>query len=469
MKKKITYFLVCLLIAGLCLSVFVGAQKNPADSISLPAALISGHTYDLQQKDLKLSVNGQSCEASFQAEGTQAVLSYADGEGNEVASYTLPVVDTNNAADHCAYFYDKTGAITKTENENDIALSFSKDSEIAFISKLNAQDVAMYVSFAEDKTNFTKLHLTLTDAADATVKLTFTVDLQEQTVSQGKTTEELDKLGQSLQLRYKNSARKIMLGTDKTLFLCEKDDSGEAFSGFSGGVYLTVSFEGVTAPSTLHMTRVGNQPLGHKDSTTADMTEPTISFTTAVASSMKMGDTFQIPTYEAYDAYSPIAESSLTVEAPDGTAYTESFTISQYGQYKMTVKVKDAAGNQMKTVKMIFVSDDVLPQLTVSAMETTSYKVGDKVTIPTYTASDNLDKYFVDVILFMPNGEIRLLTHDATGEITYSLTDTGLYAASFISDNTSFKAEQTGKHIIRYVAYDDQYNRVVQELTFTVE
>lgn len=469
MKKKIACFLVCLLISSLCLSVFVGAQKNPADSISLPAALISGHTYDLRQMDLKLAVNGQSCEASFTAEGPQAVLSYTDGEGNEVASYTLPVVDTKNAADHCAYFYDRTGTITKAENENNIALSFSKDGEIAWLSQLNAQDLAMYVSFAEGKTNFEKLHLTLTDAADATVKLTFTVDMQEQTVSQGRTTEKLEKLGESLQLRYKDGARKIMLGTDTTLFTCEKDESGAEFSGFNGGAYLTVGVEGVTGASELYVTRVGNQPLGHKDSTTADMTEPTMRFTTPVPSSMKMGDTFQLPAYEAYDVYSTIAESSLTVEAPDGTVHTESFTVSQYGQYKMTVKVQDSCGNQMKSVKMIYVNDDVTPQLTVSAMEKASYKTADKVTVPTYTVSDNLNKYFVDVILFLPNGEIRLLTHDESGEITYSLTDTGLYAASFISDNSSFKAEQTGKHTIRYVAYDDQYNRVVQELTFTVE
>lgn len=91
------------------------------------------------------------------------------------------------------------------------------------------------------------------------------------------------------------------------------------------------------------------------------------------------------------------------------------------------------------------------------------------MTIPTYTVSDNLNSCFVDVILLLPNAEIRLLTHDDNGQIVYSLTNEALYNSSFINSETSFKTEQVGSYILRFVAYDDQYNRCVQELTFTVE
>ncbi len=467
MKKRIAFSLACLLVFSLCF--MVGAQKDVESSISLPAALVKGHSYDLQIADAKLTVNGESCDGSFVAEGTQAVIAYTDGEGSAIASYTLPVIDTNNSADHCAYFYDPAGAVSKAENENNIALSFSKDCQVSFLTKLNPEDLAMYFALVEGSADFEAVSFTLTDAGNAAVSLTFTVDTAAKTVSQGKQKAELEKLYDIVQLRYKDASQKLMLGNDKTLFSCEKDDSGQAFQGFSGGVYLNIEFSGVKGASTLNMTRLGNHPLGHKNSTSPDMTEPALVFTSGLSSTMYMDDVFEIPAYEVYDVLSAITESAVTVEAPDGTVYTEAFTISQYGKYKLTATAKDACGNQAKVVKMIFVNDDVAPELTVSPMESTTYKVGDKVKIPAYTVSDNLEQYNVDVILFMPNAEIRLLTHEETGEITYCLTDSSLYNSSFIGDNTAFRAERTGKYTIRYVAYDDQYNRVVQELSFTVQ
>lgn len=469
MKKKFSLLLACLLMFSFCLPSMVRAEKDVENTISLPAALIKGHTYDLQIADGKLNVNGESCESTFVAEGTQAVIAYTDAEGNAIASYTLPVIDSKDSADHCAYFYDPSGAVAKVENENDITLSFSKDCTVSFLSKLNPEDLAMYFAVVEEKGNFDEVRFTLTDAEDASRSLTFTVNMAAQTVYLGNDKAQLEDLYDVVQLRYKNASKRLMLGNDKTLFSCQKDDGNDDFTGFSAGVYLTVQVEGVKGASALRLTRLGNHPLGHKDSSSPDMTEPTLKFISPVPSTMYMNDVFEFPSYEVYDVYSPVVESSVTVEAPDGTVYTEAFTVSQYGKYKLTSTAKDGCGNQSKSVKMIFVNDDIAPEMTVSAMEKTSYKVGDKVKIPAYTVSDNLGAYNVDVILFLPNAEIRLLTHDATGEITYCLTDSALYNAGFIADNSSFKAEQTGKYTIRYVAYDDQYNRVVQELTFHVQ
>ena len=470
MKKSVFQrLLICLLVISMCLPILVGAEKEAASSISLPAALIQGHSYDLQIPDGSLSVNGEGCNGTFVAEGSAAQLVYTDKSGNEIAQYTLPVVDTKGSADHCAYFYNLSGAATKTENENNIALSFSKDSTVAFLTKLDSQDLAMYFSIAEDKMNFETVKFTLTSAKDALVKLTFTVNTADKTVSQGKQSAQLEDINDIVQLRYKDVAQKLMLGNDTLLFTCDKDDNGQDFSGFGAGVYLTIEFTGVSGAGLVNMTRVGNHPLGHKNSTSPDMTEPSLALVGDVPSSLAMGEEFVFPAYEAYDVLSQVTESSVKVEAPDGTVYTESFTINQYGKYKLTTVAKDSCGNQAKSVRMIYVNDDIAPELTVSAMEKTSYKKGDKVKIPTYTVSDNLGVYNVDVILFLPNSEIRLLTNDASGNVTYCLTNASLYNASFIADNTSFVAEQKGQYTLRFVAYDDQYNRVVQELNFEVK
>lgn len=476
MKKRISLILACLIVLSLSATVIADNARSTAElaeSVSLPAALVKGDTYTLSVPEtdsgaLNVTVNGQSYSGSFVAEGNEAVIAYTTADGGEVGTYTLPVIDTQESADQAAYFYDPSGTVSGTKNENDLTLSFSKDAQTSFIKKLSSEDLGIYLSMDEAAANYEKLSIKLTDGEDATVSLTFVLDMAAKTVSLGNVTAQLEEWGDALKLRYKNGSGKLMLD-DADLIACENDDSGNAFHGFSGGVYLTLGFEGVSGKSSVRLTRVGNQALGHKNSTTPDMAEPVLALTSALYTTQYMGEEFDIPTYEIYDVLSQVVESSVSVEAPDGQVYNEAFTISQYGKYKVTFIAKDSYGNTMKSVKMIFVNDDIAPELTVSAMEKTSCKLGDAVPVPAYTVSDNLDAAVVDVILILPDYQIRVLTHDEAGEITYCLTDTTMYSQSFCKDNTSFIAEQSGTYTIRYVAYDDQYNRSVQELTFTVE
>ena len=108
------------------------------------------------------------------------------------------------------------------------------------------------------------------------------------------------------------------------------------------------------------------------------------------------------------------------------------------------------------------------PELTVSPMAKTEYKLGAEISIPSYTVTDNQNSTKVDVILLLPNSERAFLLHDDNGNVTSYICNKDIYPASFgVSDN-SFHAEQTGNYILRFVAYDDMYNRTVVELPFTV-
>ena len=462
MKKRISFAIVCLLALSLCFMA-VGADKNAADSISLPAALVKGHSYSLQFSDLSLTVNGQAVTESFVADGTEVTLVYTDGSGAVAGTYTLPVIDTNNSADHCAYFYDPSGKVTVTENKDDIALSFSKDAEISFVNLLSSAEFAL--QFSEQTTNFEIVNIKLTDETNKNVSLTMKIYVADKTVQVGG---ERVSLGDNLRLKYKNISRSVTSYEDKALLSCITDDNGQPFEGFSGGVYLTIGFENVTGSSTICVNRLNNQAMGHKDSTDADFSEPQIMVLSELTSRQNMGEAFVIPTIAAYDVFSDITETSVVVEAPDGTTYTEPFTITQYGRYKLTLTAKDSCGNKGKLNKVVFVNDGEVPTLTVEALSQTAYKLGDTVTIPSYTATDNMESRRVDVILIMPNAEVHLLTSDQDGEITYALTDATLYNNSFRVDNSSFRTEQKGTYTLRYVVTDEQYNRTVQELTFTV-
>ena len=462
MKKKISVILVCLLMASLCLTA-VGAQKDVQSIISLPKALVKGHSYQLQFPEISLTVNGQAVKENFVAEGTEATLVYTDNTGTQIGTYTLPVVDTNGSLNHCAYFYDETGKVTVKENKDDISLSFSEDAEISFINLLSADEFA--IQFSEQTTNYEAITLKLTDEKDKNVSLTFVIDVASKTVSVNG---QEAPLGDNLRLKYRNISGIVMNYDDQELIACTTDDNGQPFIGFTSGAYLTIGFQNVTGSSTICINRLNNQAMGHKDGSDADFAEPQICIVSALGSKQNMGEMFVFPEIAAYDVFSDVTETTVTVEAPDGTEHTEPFTISQYGRYKMLITAKDSCGNKVKVNKVVFVNDDIAPTLTVNALSKTTYMLGETVTIPSYTATDNMESRRVDVILILPNAEVHLLTSDLNGEITYALTDATLYNSTFRVDNTSFRAEQKGTYILRYVVNDEQYNRAVQELTFTV-
>lgn len=473
MKKILSLILVCAMLAGVSLAVTADKDANLiAQSISLPPALLLGHSYQfsapsIDGESVTVSVNGQPHTESYVAEGKQAVIVYTDGAGQTLASYTLPVIDTKNSTDQCAYFCVEDGKVNFLQNENDITLSFRNNARVTFANSLNADSFALRMEMPEGKTNYGALLVTLTDATDARISVTLRLDMEKAAAACSGQSGAID-LDGSLQLSYKNQSQTFFEGDTK---LCQatQNNLGEAFAGFSGPVYMSLSFEGVKGSSALALTRLCNQPLGHKNNGSPDITEPAIVVTSDLPSTLYMGDAFQLPEFVCYDVLSPLGKTSVTVELPDGSTADSDFTISQYGRYKVVFRAEDSQGNVVKSNRQFFVNDDVAPELTVSSLEKTEYALGDAVTVPGYTVSDNLDSCFVDVIALLPNGEIRVLTHDDNGQITYCLTNVALYNSSFICDESSFYVQQKGCYTLRYVAYDDQYNRSVHELTFTVK
>lgn len=467
MKKILALLLTCILVLGLSVGMFVSADKNTLVDMDLPAALISGHSYLLQYGGATLKVNGTPCEGSFVAEGASVALEYTDAEGNPLTSCTIPVVDTQNATLRSLYFMGAEGDVTVSENRDDVAISFQSDAQVDFINMLSGESFSINMLAPEESTNYGALSVKLTDAADLRNSLTFRVDMQNGTVSLGENSAQLPQKT-DIRLVYSNTEKRLTDSDSNFLLTCDTADNGEAFTGFSGGIYMSLSFQDVNGSSTLCVSRLNNQAWGHKDGDSTDYSAPMIDLTGALKTRQNMGEQFAIPGFTAYDVLGAVRNLKYEVELPDGTVTSETFTISQYGKYTITYSAEDGYGNKAKSKKIVYVNDDIAPQLQVSALEKTAYTLGETVKIPTYTVSDNLGSTRVDVILFLPNYEIRLLTSDQNGEITYALTDGYLYSDTFRNDATSFKTEQTGTYVLRFVANDDQYNRTVQELSFTV-
>lgn len=476
MKKKLAILLACALLLATMAGTALSAAAADSSEASLPPVLIRGFTYALPQLEGQSAyVNGAESGASFVAEGTQAVIEYKSSEtAAPAATYTIPVVDTQDAADHCAYFYSADG-VAAEETADYIALSCSTDSETVFANALNANAFAVNMEFSAEASEYRVLELTLTDASDRNVSLTVQIDPNENTLSLGEQTTEFS--GSMLLLKYTNLDCTLQdASTGEAIFAFTTDDTGEPFTGFTGGVYMTLRFCDVSGNAAVYLKRLVNQPLGHRDEHIADQAEPTIALSQALDSKLTKGTTLELPAANCYDVFSEVVRSTVTVTSPAGTElYSGDYAgytpceITEDGKYTVVYRAEDSRGNAAELSRTLTVNDDAAPVLNVSELSKTAYRLGDTVELPAYTVGDGLENYTVDTILILPNCELRLLAHDVSGAVTYYTRNTNLYLSSFGVSDTSFRTEQTGRYTLRFVAYDELYNRTVVELPFVVE
>ena len=462
----------------------------------LPRVLIKGHTYSLPSYqgfetvngsphylNSSIFINGEPLNDGKFVAGDNCNVSYrASGEtGASQYNVTIPVIDGNDATDQAAYFY---GDFEAFENEFDVELSTSSDASSVFAGVL-AYDRPC-VSFAKDPllNNYETLSFRFSQADNPSISLTFKVrflgDLAY--VSMGNSTKEYPlgfetREGRDVYSLYFDNAGCFLTDINyKNIAKVYKDDFGNPFTGFSGGLYLDISLTGVSGASKVKILTISNQDLGHRGFY-LDSSSPIMIFDNKFVNEQNYNDMAYIPTVSIFDVLGE-ATANLVAKAPDGSfklknvdpTEPQSFKLDAFGSYILTFSVTDSAGNFVSYPRKIAVYDTVAPSLNVNNNLKDSYKINSEITIPSYSVSDNLGQYTVDVFLLLPNDEERLLTRDINGNVTSYLTgDSPLYNPSFKVNANTFRAEQYGTYRLRYVAYDDAFNKVVVEITFTVK
>ena len=132
--------------------------------------------------------------------------------------------------------------------------------------------------------------------------------------------------------------------------------------------------------------------------------------------------------------------------------------------------IVDTNGNYMSLPYMILVSDETAPTLTVDNNLKSTYGVGEGIKIPTYSATDNGSNCYIQVMVILPDSEMRLLHYVDNGTVKSLLDkEDNTYDAPFKADENTFITEKKGRYILRFLAYDEYYNYTVQEITFYVK
>ncbi len=462
--------------------------------------LIKGFTYELAQPfvvetvegalvDLACEtyVNGTLVNGSFTASGDVAEIKYVATGATGISEWSVnvPVVDTEAGKYQSKYFYVENN-VTVVDEKEYVAFSFAEDSAIEFVKELYSKGFSLTMSYDVEKMNFSKMSIILTDAQDKTLSVTaaFTYDAMANAWY-------LQMNGKGSKIAFVTSKNTMTFsrsedglkildssGTDVTQV--KEYDNGEAFKGFSNTVYVRIEFADVQGDSAWHINQICNQTLGYRKSSidkAKDEIKPVILLDGDFMIRQKLGTVANIPTATACDVLGQITEFTIRVEKADGTVLVNgdatqrvSLTLSEAGSYMVTYFAKDSNGNSVTLPYVMIVNDETAPTITVQNTLKQTYKVGDHVTIPTYSATDNGDHCYIQVELILPNNEVRLLHYNVDGEITSLLTsDNTLYNKSFKVDENTFVLEEKGLYVLRFFAYDEYYNYVAKEIRFNVE
>lgn len=237
----------------------------------------------------------------------------------------------------------------------------------------------------------------------------------------------------------------------------KKYANGNDFAGFSSGAVIC-SFKvlNVTSSTEFILSNVCNQSFSyriHQDGLN-DNTEAVIALTKSFDKYALYGEEYTIPAIMAYDVLSACSKVCLEIKKPSGGRVVRdylltkdfTFTIDEYGIYRIILTSIDAKGNNLSTTINLKVEYDKLPEIIVNGNINEKYSVGDILQVPGYTVTQNVSAGDIEVIV---------MVKDACGAL-HEVTD-------------SFKLTTAGTYQLIYRATDEYYNVTRVVYTFVVE
>lgn len=476
------------------LTLNVTATTKPLfiGDIFLPRVLIKNHTYNLPSYqgvetvdnksvylDSSIYVNGEKNSDNKFVAGDECHISYhLDGKtGSNTFDKDIDVVDSHDSTDQTAYFYGNE--IEVVENRDEVTLSTNTDGSTLFASILAYDN--LYIKFRKNNSfsNFDKLVFKFSDSQNPDISLTFKVKFATSgaTIQVGSNPDSYDFTTDgkdAYSIDFNNVSRILSDINYKEILEVKKDDNGNPFTGFKHGLYLDISFEGVSSTSKFDILSISNQDFGHSD-VYADFSSPIIIMAKRFVNEQQYNADAYVPAVEVFDV---LSDARVTVSAKKEKDFKlrnadatkdNTFKLDSFGRYDITYQATDTAGQATSFPRKITVFDYIAPILNVNYNLSEKYSLNSAITIPSYSISDNLSDYTVNVYLIMPDDQQRLLIKDVNGEVTSFLdSDSLIYNRSFRVNKNTFKAEQYGRYILRYVAYDQDFNKVTKDFVFNV-
>ncbi|MBP5177704.1 MAG: hypothetical protein ILP02_03885, partial [Clostridia bacterium] len=345
---------------------------------------------------------------------------------SEKSDIPVCVVGNGKNIDISKYFISDSATVEKTSQGMRITTSTNL-AEVDFANFLLANGAAIEFDVDGNENNFNKVNIYLTDVINESQSIMISYEKSSEARSyfyvNGGTKYEIPASfsgqGQnSFVYKYDNDRFTLTDGSNVTFGVVENLD-GSAFTGFSSGkVKFTLEFEGVKGKSTIILSKLSGQ---NTTSVKADLIKPRIALDKLMAFRYQLNDVVELSTAVAMDVLDPNIESYYTVYGVGGevvkdvngvelsrVALNEKRTVrlDKYGTYRVSFTAVD--WNDKKEVDFGYIMEVVdiaAPIITVNGTPEKTAKVGDKMSVISAAAIDELEgQLTVSVFVLLPDG-----------------------------------------------------------------
>lgn len=377
--------------------------------------------------------------------------------------YEVSIINLNDIEN--LFNYDPTNVLLESNSKEDkekfvrmTALS-TGTAITRFMNPLQAEGFEFLFAVEQNRDKFDSIQLILTDFFDSRIQLQISIEKWNE--SNTYVYYENHKKAMSggfgsetpLLLRY-NSNIGIVDYTGEVLF-----SASELLEFPSGRVWATIVLENAITDAAIQLKTIGTQILSARYNSKgkvafSDVLSPTLELTESIKSEVELGATVCIPPVKVYDVCRPYLEAYYTLTAPNGDILANkeklgtgaTFVAASYGEYKLSYIANDGSNEGVLQIS-IFVSDYTAPVIFYNGKDEIEGCVGEVLKakhVEVYDAYDGKLNAYVFVI--DPNGKIC--------EITNVM---------------EFKFLTKGKHILRYYAYDANYNYNIKDIVVWVK
>jgi len=218
-------------------------------------------------------------------------------------------------------------------------------------------------------------------------------------------------------------------------------------------VYVELTMKNVTGEAGVCITNAFGQPTTIRSNTATDRQSPIATYYGSIPGIVYLNDALTIPALVAEDVLDPCLVNTLTVTAPDGSiAYKGSIDkdvtikLTQYGRYSINYTSIDTSGKSTGLDEYVTCLNTTKPVITVSGEVTKSIKLGGVITLPSATATDDVDETV----------EVKYFIVESTGTIR------------LLDQTRKFKPTRAGRYTARYYAVDSSGNATIVDYIFVV-
>ena len=475
------------------------------ENIALPKVMIKGFTYNIPEVGCKypsgeeildgstsVLINDEpfsNSSCSVESLNPVKITYIPNNSAANKKEFTINVInpfDDENKLRKLNYFYSESGSFSSSTPVGGACQFEVNDSTVInFANYISSNDLSLAMQLDEASLpNYSALEIMLCDYENPDNKVTFEVYPNGKNLGlKAPGSSKLNLLScttnKTFTLNFNSISKTISDSNKNSVCKIQYFDDGREFNGFSSAIYFSFRLRDVADTSKVSVVTINNQTF--KSSITGDNVGPQIISKGDFDNALSINSELVIKKSQAFDVLSSVKSLTLSVTRRSDAKVLlnnvdanidQKVVLDKYGDYDIKYIAKDGNNKTSTLIKTVSCKENEAPVLNVSFTAAESYTLNSTFKLPSFTLTDNSNNARIDVTLYLPQGQGRILQH---GELVYgnftltSCLNSAKYGNDFVVDDSTFKFTEAGRYILRYFAIDSYGNFTIQEFNLNVE